>query len=137
MSSAAGRGVAAFAFLVTQLLNFFLTVNHFVYSQTHPEEMIQWSWIYLMLMAFMFVGMIAHVFFWAVRKANQKEYERLEVFAHKFAAISVFTAFLFGSVQASEVANYSALNTDFPLWQIALMMSLNIVHLIVKAPEHL
>ncbi len=128
--------MGAFVFLLTQLATFGMTFYHFVYSQTHPDEMIQWSWIYMLLMGVMFVGTVAHLFFWLLRRTNTDEFDKVAWISDSVDACGVFTAFCFAIAQASEWANYSALNTSFPLSVIISLMFLNIIHVLAKF-EHL
>lgn len=135
--SAAGRGVQACLFLVLELVTLFLTINHFVYSQTHPDEIIQWNLIYFVLMALMFLGTVAHAFFWALQKTSQDEFDKVSRIACSVNACNLFTAYSFSIVQFSEWANYSILNTSFPVGMIVAMAFMNLINVLVKARDHL
>jgi hypothetical protein len=129
--TAAQNGIFLFVRVVTQSTNVGLTASHFVWSNTHQDEVIQWSWLYYFMLFLMIVFLLCDVVFWFM------EWKRAKYSKALYGGVqgdSVFVSFLFAFSQISELANYNLDNT-FPKWQLALMIGLNVTQIVIRAPE--
>lgn len=126
MSTAAQNGILSLFRIVTQTTNVGLTISHFAWAQSHSDEVTTWSFLYYTFVFPMMALLLADFIFYFYKVKGQA-YDMAQGF-------TLFDSFLFAASQASEIANYN-MDNSFPLWQLALMLSLNLFQMVSRVQE--